>query len=119
MRITPPTRAMSANGPPTWAMPRLARGTPPNGKENRSASTSVWASGRITPITAPPIDAARRRAGTVSSATPCRPRGHDVGGEVARRGQLPHPGHADGQPGEGEQEAEAEAARAARRDPSA
>ena len=71
IRITPPTRASAANGPPAWAMPRLASGTPPNGKENRSASTSVWASGRMTTDhRTARSSSARLRAGTVSSATP-------------------------------------------------
>ena len=64
MRITPPTRAMPASGPSAWAMPRLASGTPPNGNENRSASTRLWAAGR--PITP------QRPGGATSSATPCQ-----------------------------------------------
>ena len=48
-RITPPTRTTPTSGPPTCDMPIVARGTPPNGNENRSASASVCAAGR--PIT--------------------------------------------------------------------
>ena len=62
IRITPPTRTMPASGPPTWLMPRLASGTPPNGNEKRTASTSVWAAGR--PMTR------QRPGGAISAATP-------------------------------------------------
>ena len=65
-RITPPTRTTPASGPAAWAMPRLASGTPPNGNEKRSASTSVWAAGR-------PI-ARHRPAGAASAATPWKQR---------------------------------------------
>ncbi len=45
---TPPSAASPRNGPPTWLMPRLANGTPPNGKQNRMASARVNAAGRPT-----------------------------------------------------------------------
>ena len=61
-RITPPTRTTPASGPATWAMPRLASGTPPNGNEKRTASTSVWAAGRPT--------TRQRPVGATSSARP-------------------------------------------------
>ena len=64
MRITPPTRASPAIGPATCEMPRLASGTPPNGKEKRTASTREWAAGR--PITR------HRPFGAASSARPWR-----------------------------------------------
>ena len=63
-RMTPPTRATPASGPAAWEMPRLASGTPPNGNEKRSASTSVCAAGR--PITR------QRPPGEARAATPWR-----------------------------------------------
>ena len=61
-RITPPTRPTMINGPPAWPMPMLASGTPPNGHEKRSASTSVCAAGR--PMTR------QRPVGATSAARP-------------------------------------------------
>ena len=62
MRMTPPTRTIPRNGPPTWLMPRLASGTPPNGNEKRTASTRANAAGR--PITR------QRPDGEASAARP-------------------------------------------------
>ena len=50
------------SGPPAWLIPMLASGTPPNGQENRSASTRVCAAGR--PITR------QRPFGATSAASP-------------------------------------------------
>ena len=61
------------------------------------------------------VGASACRDGQLGDAVPRRV--HHVGGDVARRGQLPHPGRAGGQPGEGEQEAEGEARPARRRVP--
>ncbi len=41
--------AICPSGPPTCEIPIDASGTPPNGKDRRSASASVWITGR--PIT--------------------------------------------------------------------
>ncbi len=65
IRITPPMRATPANGPATWAMPIDASGTPPNGNEKRSASTSVCAVGRAM--------ICQRPAGTASAAQAWNP----------------------------------------------
>ena len=91
-RMTPPTRAMPANGPAACAMPSVASGTPPNGNEKRSASTSECAAGR--PSDAPAAGRRGERGETVERGE------HAAGGEVAGSGQLPHPTHPQRQPAE-------------------
>ena len=63
MTMTPPTRAMPESGPATWEIPSVANGTPPNGKEKRSASTRVCAAGRAMTRHGP--------VGAAIAATPC------------------------------------------------
>ena len=106
-RITPPTRTMPANGPPTWLMPRLASGTPPNGNEKRTASTSVWAAGR--PMTR------HRPGGATSAATPWNAGEDHARRDVAGDRQLPHPAGAHPEPGEAEEHAVPPPRRPARR----
>ena len=93
-------------GPATWAMPRLASGTPPNGNEKRSASISECASGRPT--------IRHRPVGAASAAAAVERREHEAGDDVAGRGELPHPGRPGRQPSEPEQEPEPEPLRTRR-----
>ena len=45
--MTPPSDAMRCNGPATWAMPKVARGTPPKGNAMRNTSMSVCNAGPL------------------------------------------------------------------------
>ena len=49
----PPTRTMGTSPPADWLMASEARGTPPNGKQNRSASARVMARGRASHLRLP------------------------------------------------------------------